>query len=211
MVEGDARSVNRRGGCRGRLPSGRAAATIVRMRTGTLVIVLLIVTLASARAQPPNQSVLVSTSVVTVEKLERASRGLICRTPDGIAWAITVDRNVDLYDDLAEGDVIVVHYIDAVLVQLKPGAKLTNLKDITEDARGKVVDPAVRLDQQWTAVVTIDEIDAKANAVVYHGPDNRRVVRIARDPQLLNGLRPGDIVEVTMTRERAVSIERAQP
>jgi hypothetical protein len=44
--------------------------------------------------------------------------------------------------------------------------------------------------------------------VVYKGADNRQVQRQVRDPRLLDGLKAGDVVEITYTRERAIALER---
>jgi hypothetical protein len=46
--------------------------------------------------------------------------------------------------------------------------------------------------------------------VVYHGADTRRVMRAIQDPALIEGLKPGDVVEITITRERAISLARAR-
>ena len=56
--------------------------------------------------------------------------------------------------------------------------------------------------------VTIEEVDPQALTVTYRSKDNRKIMRAVSDKRLLAGIRPGDRVEVTMTRERAVSIER---
>jgi hypothetical protein len=179
----------------------------------TLVLAALLATPGARGIVQPqtNESIHVSTITATVERLDRALRGLTCRMPDGSELPLIVDASVKLYDDLRVGDVIVIAVIDAVVVKVKPGAKLTNPTDTTEAARARVQDPLVQVTQQVTGVVTIEEIDRKAQTVVYKGPDNRRVLRMVRDPRLLDDLRRGDVVEVTLTRERAVSIERAGP
>ena len=56
--------------------------------------------------------------------------------------------------------------------------------------------------------VTIEEVDPQGLTVTYRTKDNRKHMRAVTDKRLLAGIRPGDRVEVTMTRERAVSIER---
>lgn len=161
-------------------------------------------------AQAQNQSVQVVTVTVTVEALEPSTRGLTYRTVEGIRNSITVDPEVALYDEVRVGDVLVVDYIDALVVKVKPDATLTNVSDSTAQAKQAVVDPGVKIEQQFSAIVTIDEIDVQARTVVYHAADTRRVLRSIQDPTLLKGLKTGDVVEVTMTRERAVRLARAQ-
>ena len=181
------------------------------MTLGILVATLLITTPITLSAQAPNQSVRVVTATLTVEAIQRSTRGLVCRGQDGVMHAITVDPKVTLYDELAEGDVVVIDYIDATVVTLKPGAALTVMSDTTSEARARVTDPMVKVEQQVSAIVTIDEIDLDARTVVYHGKDTRRVLRAVQDMNLLRGLRAGDVVEIVLTRERAVSMRRQAP
>ena len=61
--------------------------------------------------------------------------------------------------------------------------------------------------EQTKATVTIEEVDPQGLSVTYRTQDNRKVLRHVTDKRLLEGIRRGDRVEVTMTRERAVSIE----
>jgi hypothetical protein len=174
-----------------------------------MLIVALGLSLIAPATQQPTQSVRVTTVTVTVEKLEPATRGLVYRTQEGVINSLTVNPDVALYDELREGDLVVVHYIEAIVVKVAPGASLTNPTETTERAKAKVVDSGVKIEQQFTQVVTIDEIDPVARTIVYRGADSRRVFRAVQDPALLSGLRRGDVVEITLTRERALSVERA--
>jgi hypothetical protein len=165
---------------------------------------------AAAASQPRNESVHVTTITATVERLHRAQRAIVCRLADGARHTLMVDEALAAaFDALQEGDAIEVAFIEALVVAVKPGARPTDVTDTTADARSRVVDPLVDLRQQLTAVVTIDTIDRHAGTVVYHGRDGRRVLRAVRDPRLLDGLAPGAVVEITLTRERAVRIDRA--
>ena len=62
--------------------------------------------------------------------------------------------------------------------------------------------------QQLKAVVTIESVDVPAQVVVYVAGDNRRVMRTVVDPHLLEGLKKGDVVELTYTRERAIELQK---
>ncbi len=46
--------------------------------------------------------------------------------------------------------------------------------------------------------------------VTYRTQDDRKIVHAVRDKALLDGIRAGDRVEITVTRARAVSIERGR-
>jgi hypothetical protein len=82
------------------------------------------------------------------------------------------------------------------------------LQDTTATAKGAVKRPDADVVQQVRLVVTIDAIDRATQSVTYHGADNRRVFRVVQYPQLLDGVKVGDVVTLTYTRARAVSIEK---
>ena len=74
----------------------------------------------------------------------------------------------------------------------------------------RLVRPDASVMQQTKLVVTVDVIDRATNMVTYHGFDNRRVLRAVQYPQLLEGVRVGDVVTITYTRAQAVGITKAQ-
>ncbi len=91
---------------------------------------------------------------------------------------------------------------------MTPGAKIGILEDTTRAAKESVNRPDADVLQQLRLVVTIDSIDAATQSVTYHGADNRRVLRVVQHPQLLEGVKEGDVVSITYTRARAVSVEK---
>jgi len=46
--------------------------------------------------------------------------------------------------------------------------------------------------------------------IVYKTADNQHVTRAVVDPHLLDGVKAGDVLEITYTRERAVDLQRAR-
>jgi Cu/Ag efflux protein CusF len=119
---------------------------------------------------------------------------------------VTVDPSEKLFDELKTGDRVTVRYTDSVVVQVRPGAALSLPRDTTSDAKA-ANDQVV---QQFKTVVTIDTIDPDGQYVIYRTEDGLKAVRAVTDKKLLQGIRKGDRVEITLTRERAVSIQRAK-
>ena len=70
------------------------------------------------------------------------------------------------------------------------------LHDTTEEAQKAGSDKVIA---QSKAVVTIESIDAPKLLVKYRTEYNQQFTRVVSDKRLLEGLRPGDRVEVTMT------------
>jgi hypothetical protein len=111
------------------------------------------------------------------------------------------------FDDLRVGDRVTVRYAESAVIRLRRDAKLREVRNTTDEARKTGNDHVI--DQQ-TAVVRIENIDSQGQTVTYRTADNQKMMRIVQDKKLLEGLRPGDVVEVTLTRERALTIAPAR-
>ena len=80
--------------------------------------------------------------------------------------------------------------------------------DTTADAKKAPEAAQTEVLQQLKAVVTIESVDLPMQMIVYKGGDNRRVQRQVSDPRLLDGLKAGDVIEITYTRARAIELQR---
>ena len=172
---------------------------------------LLILSLCSpgvlAQAQQPNAVNRESTTTAKVDRIERSSRVVTLRTADNVYTSVYIDPTIKAYDTLKVGDVITVRYTESVIVQVRPDAKPAPVTNTTGDARKAGGEDVI--DQQ-KLVVTIDKIDSQGLFVSYRTHDNQRRMYAVQDKKLIEGLKPGDRVEITLTRARAVSIEPAR-
>jgi hypothetical protein len=163
------------------------------------------------QAQEPKSAVRESVSVSgTVERIERSTRTLTLRTSPNTTQPVTVEPGVKLFDELKTGDRITVRLIEAVIVAVRPGTKPSLPVDTTATATSRDPSGTSEVLEQVKAAVTIESVDRGLSAVVYRTVDHRRVARIVAEPRLLEGLKPGDVVEITYTRERAVDVQRAR-
>lgn len=160
-----------------------------------------------AQAQAPNVVTRESTVTATVDRIERSSRVVTFRSEGNVLQSVYVDPSVAAFDDLKTGDVVTVRYVESVIAEVRPNSKLTEVRDTTEEARKAGEEGII---QQLKMVVTIDEIDPQGQFVTYRASDNRKVMRPVTDKRVLEGIRPGDRVEITFTRARAISIERGR-
>ena len=171
------------------------------------LLVLWVVSLGGfAQVPSPDAVTRESTATGTVDRIERASRVVTFRSDDNVFHTVYVDPKVTAFDTLKVGDIVTVRYTESVIVQVRPEAKLAAPRDTTEEAR-KSGDDVL---EQQKIVVTIEDIDSQGLFVTYRTHDNRRLVHTVRDKALLEGIRRGDRVEVTLTRARAVTIERGR-
>jgi hypothetical protein len=171
------------------------------------VVLSLIALLASPPliAQTPNVVTKESTVTAKVDRIERGQRLVTLHGDQNQLLTVYVDPSVAAFDDLQTGDMVTVHYVESTIVELTPNATLADVRDTTAAARKAGKSNVV---EQQTAVVTIEDVDPQGQVVTYRNASNLKMMKVVNDPALLKGLKPGDRVKVTMTRERAIQIER---
>jgi len=169
--------------------------------------VLMLSLVLASPAQAPNTVTRETTTVATVDRIERSSRVLSAHSRgqgDGkVVHTFYVDPSIKAFDDLKVGDVVTVRFTESVVVQVRPDAKPTRLEDTTEAAQ-KAGNADVL--QQHKRIVIFEEVDSQG-LLTYRTEDNQRGVHPVQSKELLKGLRRGDRIEVTLTLARAVSIE----
>jgi hypothetical protein len=170
-----------------------------------VVVVALFGATAPTPPQAPNVDTRESTVTGTVASIARSTRVVTFRKEQNVLESIYVDPAVKAFDDLKVGDVVTVRYVESAVVQVRRDAKLSEPRDTTEEARKAGADSVI---QQVKAVVTIEDIDSQRLFVSYRTQDGVRARRAVSDKQLLDGIRPGDRIEITLTRERAMEITR---
>jgi len=143
-----------------------------------------------------------------VEEVDRTGRTVTIRTGNTIQAPIYAGPDMPVFDQLSRGDHVTIRYYDALIVELTPGARMTPPTDTTATAQQKLARPDAAVLRQVSLVVTIDAIDQATGMVTYHDVTNRRIQRQVQYRNLLEGLKPGDVVTIRQTRAQAASIEK---
>src|SRR6185369_13415295 len=184
----------------------------VRVMTVRLFVVWLLVVQAAVSAQDPAapRVGVRDVAVVTgrIERIDPFSRSLIVRTAEGLANNVYVGPELKIFNELRAGDAITVRVTESVVVALRPNAKTTVVEDQTAAAKKGARGAGADVIQQLKAIVTVESVDAATLIITYKGADNRRVTRQVTDRHLIEGLKSGDTVEITYTRERALELTK---
>jgi hypothetical protein len=156
--------------------------------------------------QAPNVVTRESTATATVEKIEKSIRVVTLRGDGNAILSVYAEPSITAFDTLKAGDVVTVRYVESVVVQVRRNAKPADVRDSTDEAKKT----NANVIHQLRAVVTVEDIDSQGLSVTYRTSDGRKMMHVVQDKRLLDGLHAGDRIEVTLTRERALSIDPAR-
>jgi len=172
--------------------------------------VALLVTATSAGAQVTKTIAGESKAVtVTVEAIERSSREVTVKKPDGNYDVLFVPSSIKQFDTLKVGDKISARYYETIVLQLKaPGAK-----DVDRTTAGAVKTedrPSGTISHQQTITATISAIDPNIPSITFTGPRGWTYSSRVEDKNALAKVKPGDRVDITWTAALVVAIDDAK-
>jgi hypothetical protein len=143
-----------------------------------------------------------------IDRIDPFSRSVNLRTAEGMPYSVFVGPELKIFDELRAGDAITVRITESVVVALRPNAKTTVVEDSTAAARKGRRGAQADVIQQLKMTVPVEHVDAAKQMITYKGADNRSVSRVVSDRRLIDGLKRGDTVEITYTRERAIELTK---
>jgi Cu/Ag efflux protein CusF len=145
----------------------------------------------------------------TVEAIDKEKSTVTLKGPKG--RTITLDvRDKQKLDAVKVGDPVVATYMEAVVFQVKkagtaaPG--VTSQESRVSSKPGET--PAGAIGREVTVTATITAIDKKAQTVTIKGPAGGTETIKAKDPKNLEGIKAGDLVEITYAQALAVALDK---
>ena len=170
------------------------------------VALLLAVTGRGLAAQTKTITGETKTVTAVVEAIERSSREVTVKKPDGKYEVFYVPEGVKRFDTLKIGDKVSARYYENMVLQLKaPGAKPTDeASAAVTRAKDKAAATAAR---QRTITATITEIDMKIPSITFSGPNGWTYSTKVEDKQALAKVKVGDKVDITWTEAMILSLE----
>jgi hypothetical protein len=150
------------------------------------------------------------TLTATVEAIERATREVTLKKPDGTYTTVTVPEGVKRFDTLKIGDKVTAKYYENIVLNLQaPGAKPV---DSRSDAVTRAPDnrPAATAAKQRTITATITKIDPKVPSITFSGPNGWTYSSRVEDTKALAKVKVGDKVDITWTEALLVSLDEGK-
>ena len=174
------------------------------LTAGMLAVAMLLATVAAAQIKTlPGESI---TATATVDAIERTSRLLTLKRPDGTSETIKVPAEVKRFDTLKVGDTITAtYYENTVLRVLKPGEKdIDNSSEALTTTAGKR--PGATAAAQRTITATITAIDPAIPSISLTGPNNWTYTSRVADKAALKQVKVGDRLAITWTESVLLSV-----
>jgi Cu/Ag efflux protein CusF len=146
----------------------------------------------------------------TVAAVDKEKHTITLKGPKGRTLTLDV-KDPSKLDVIKVGDPVVAVYMEALALQVKkadtamPGVS-TQEKRVTSKP-GET--PAGAVSREITITGTITAIDHKTHEVTVKGPRGKQETVKVKDPSKLEGVKVGDLVELTYTQALMVSLDKA--
>jgi len=178
------------------------------MRTIGMFAVTGLLALAAVPASAQTKTLTGETKTVTasVEAIEKATREVTVKKPDGTYDVFYFPESIRRFDTLKVGDKITAKYYENLVLRVKaPGEKDVNsASGGTVRADGKSAATASR---QRTITATIAAIDQSVPSITFTGPNGWKYSSRVEDKKALAKVKVGDRLDITWTEALILSVE----
>jgi hypothetical protein len=148
----------------------------------------------------------------TISAIDKDARTITLKGPKGRTLTLDVQDPSKL-DAVKVGDPVVATYMEAVAIQLRksgtaaPGASVQESRVSSKPGEN----PAGAIAREVTVTATVTAVNTKAGTVTIKGPRGHEETIKARDPKNLQGVKAGDLVEITYVQALAVALDKPAP
>src|SRR5580765_1418533 len=150
------------------------------------------------------------TATATITAIDPATRSITLRTEKGDEDTFTVGPDVTRFDQLKVGDRIRATYYEAVVFQLRKPGTASSTSGAAVGAGRLTAVPGGAIGAQQTMTVTVKAVDVKVPSITVTTPDGRTLMRKIGDAKNLEGVNPGDRIDITYTQALVVNAEAAK-
>jgi Cu/Ag efflux protein CusF len=147
------------------------------------------------------------TATATIEAIDPKTRAITLKNEKGEQDVFVAGPEVKRFNELKVGDRIRVTYHESLVFQLrKPGSASTPSSDTVTAGRTEAM-PGGGVASQQTRTVTVKAVDMATGHLTVVTPDNVTVTRQVQDKKNLEGVKPGDRIDITYTQALVINAE----
>ncbi len=151
-------------------------------------------------------------ATATVKAIDQKTRRVTLQRADGSVFKFVAGDEVRNLPQVKVGDEVTVSYYESLAYEVKkPGEAAVGAAVGEATQRAEVGEkPGAAAVRTSTITATITAIDRTARTVTLQGPDGEATTIKARDPEKLDRVAVGDLVEITYTEALAISVDPPQ-
>jgi hypothetical protein len=146
----------------------------------------------------------------TIQAIDATNRLITVKDEDGDETTIWAPAEMARFNELKVGDRVNLTYYESMVFQLrKSGATSTKPSDRTEvvPTTGSSL-PGGTASRQVTTTVTVKSVDPSVPSITVTTADGRTVTRKIAQKSHLDGVSPGDRIDITYTEAILANVER---
>lgn len=171
---------------------------------------------ATAFAQPGTGKMIeagggaeVVTVTATVQAVDQAKRIVTLKGPEGNVFDLKVGDEVRNLPQVKAGDIVVAKYFEAVAIEVKKGGLgIRSAESQTAVSRARPGErPAGAVATTTTIVANVLKVDNGKQIVTVEGPNGKSVNVKVKDAGVLQQIKAGEQVEMTITEAVAIAVE----
>jgi hypothetical protein len=145
----------------------------------------------------------------SVAAIDKEQGTVTLKGPKGRMVTLEV-RDKQKLDAVKVGDPVVALYTEALVIQVKKAGTAAPGVSAQEARVGSKPGetPAGAVGREISLTATITAIDRKGHTVTLKGPGGRSETIPVKDPKNLDGVKVGDLVDITYTQALVVSLDK---
>ena len=181
-------------------------------KSGYILVALALLTSSQiTRAQQPITKSQTVKGTATIVAIDSTQRIVTLRTSSGEEDSLAVGPEVKRFNELKVGDRINMTYTESIVVTTQPPgtpAKPSTVGAAVTPGSGKA--PSATAAGQVTTTVTVKAVDPAVPSITVTTADGRTVTRKIDNKKNLEGVKPGDKLDITYTRAVILSVDPAK-
>ncbi len=141
--------------------------------------------------------------------MDQANRIVTLKGPEGNVFDLKVGDEVRNLPQVKAGDIVVAKYFEAVAIEVKKGGLgIRSAESQTAVSRARPGErPAGAVATTTTIVANVLKVDNGKQIVTVEGPNGKSVNVKVKDAGVLQQIKAGEQVEMTITEAVAIAVE----
>jgi len=173
-----------------------------------LCMSVLIATVAAAQSKTVTRPGEKITVVATIQAIDSTARRITFRNADGSEDTVTAGPEVQRFNELKVGDKVTFTYFESTVYQLRKSGMARTATETAAASPGAGKLPGGTMARQTVQTVTVKSVDMNAPSITVTTSDGRTVTRKVDKKSVLEGVKPGDQIDITSSEALLVSVER---